>query len=382
MNDLNERIFVSGPSITQKEIDYVAEAAKTAWYDNANYYNEKFENDFKNYIGTKYAISLPSCTAGLHLSLAALEIGEGDEVIVPDVTWIATSAPISYVGATPVFADIDEKTWCITPESFKKCITNKTKAVIPVDLYGNIPDMDEIIKIAKEHNIAIIEDSAEAMGCIYKGRKAGSLGDVGVFSFHGSKIMTTGEGGMLVTDDVDIYNKCLKLRDHGRAINDKMFWNDEVGFKYKMSSLQAAMGIAQLERIEELVEYKRKIFSWYENELKGFDGILLNSEPEEIRNNYWMVSIVWDVNEYNITKEEFMKELKKFNIDSRPFFYPLSMEPAYKNSTGGKDYSVINSVSYKISPYAVNLPCGMMMNEALVKIVCDKTREILKNRKL
>lgn len=380
MSENYERIFVSGPSITQKEIDYVAEATKNAWYDNANYYNEKFENDFKKYIGTKFAISLPSCTAAIHLALLALGIGEGDEVIVPDITWIATSAPLSYVGATPIFADVDEKTWCISPESLKQCITNKTKAVIPVDLYGNIPEMDEIQKICKEHNIAIIEDAAEAMGSIYKDKKAGSLGDIGVFSFHGSKIMTTGEGGMLLTDSEEIYNRCLKLRDHGRAISDKMFWNDEVGYKYKMSSMQAALGIAQLERIEELVEKKRNIFDWYKKELKDIKGISLNEELKDTRNNYWMVTIVWDKVKYDISKEELIDELRRYNIDSRPFFYPLSMEPAYEKIVKVKQYSKLNKVAYDISPYAVNLPCGMMMTEELVKEVCDKFKKILKSK--
>lgn len=372
----NERIFVSGPSITQKEIDYVAEAVKNAWYGNANYYNNKFEDEFKKYIGTKYAMALPSCTSAIHLALLALGIGEGDEVIVPDITWIATSAPISYVGATPVFADIDKKTWCISVESLKRCITSKTKAVIPVDLYGNIPDMDEIRNICEKHHLAIIEDAAEAMGSIYKGKKAGSLGDIGVFSFHGSKIMTTGEGGMLVTDNEEIYNKCLKFRDHGRAISDKMFWNDEVGYKYKMSSMQAALGIAQLERIEELVERKRNIFDWYKRELGDIEGVSLNEEPKDSRSNYWMVTIVWINEKYNISKEKLMNELKKNNIDSRPFFYPLSMEPAYKDLAKSKQYDKLNNVAYDISAYAINLPCGMMMTEELVKIVCNKVKQI------
>lgn len=377
MEVINERIFVSGPSITQKEIEYVTNAVQDAWYDNANFYNEKFESDFKNYVGTKYAISLSSCTSAIHLSLLALHISEGDEVIVPDITWIATSAPINYVGAIPVFADIDEKTWCITPESLEKCITSKTKAIISVDLYGNIPQMDKIKEIAEKYNIAIIEDAAEAMGSIYKGKKAGSLGVIGVFSFHGSKIMTTGEGGMLVTDDEDIYKRCLKLRDHGRAVSDKMFWNDEIGYKYKMSSLQAALGIAQLERIEELVEKKRSIFNWYKDELKDVECVYLNSELEGTRNSYWMVTIVWDSNIYKMKKEEFILELRKYNIDSRPFFYPLSMEPAYKELTQNKNYTNLNPNSYKISPYSINLPCGMRMNKELVKYVCDKIKLIL-----
>ncbi|HWQ42727.1 MAG TPA: DegT/DnrJ/EryC1/StrS family aminotransferase, partial [Desulfosporosinus sp.] len=192
-------IYVSGPSITQKEIDYVTDAARNAWYSKANMYNEQFEKSFANYIGVAYAIALPSCTSAIHLALIAAGIGEGDEVIVPDITWIASAAPINYVGAMPVFVDIDPHSWCLTVESFKAAITPRTKAVIPVNLYGNIPEMDDILRIAQEKGIFVLEDAAESIGSEYKGRKAGSLGDVGVFSFHGSKTMTTGEGGMLVT---------------------------------------------------------------------------------------------------------------------------------------------------------------------------------------
>ena len=193
-----ERIPVSGPWITQKEIDYVTNAVTNAWYANANIYNERFEKAFAEYIGVKFAISLPSCTSAIHLSLLSLGVGAGDEVIVPDLTWIATSAPISYVGASPVFADVDEKTWCLSAESFEQLIGPKTKAIIPVDLYGGTPDMDNICEVAQRHGIAVIEDAAEAIGSEYKGRKAGSFGDTGVFSFHGSKTLVTGEGGMLL----------------------------------------------------------------------------------------------------------------------------------------------------------------------------------------
>lgn len=193
------RIPVSGPWITNKEIDYVTDAVTNAWYDNANKYNQKFEEAFASYIGTKYAIALPSCTSAIHLSLLALGVGPGDEVIVPDVTWIASAAPIQYVGATPVFADIDENSWCLSAHSFENKITDRTKAVIPVDLYGNMANWDQIRSVALKHKIAVIEDAAEALGSEYKGKKAGSLGDVGVFSFHGSKTLTT-RGGWNVGD--------------------------------------------------------------------------------------------------------------------------------------------------------------------------------------
>jgi len=373
---LKEHIPVSGPWITQKEIDYVTDAVTSAWYTNANVYHEQFEKVFAKYIGVKYAIALPSCTSAIHLSLLALGIGPGDEVIVPDITWIATAAPITYVGAKPVFADIDEKTWCLSVKSFEKLITPKTKAVIPVDLYGNLPDMDGIRKIARKHGIAVIEDAAEAIGSEYKGKKAGSFGDTGVFSFHGSKTLTTGEGGMLVTNSEHIYKLCLCLRDHGRDPGDKMFWNTEVAYKYKMSSMQAALGLAQLERINELVEHKRQIFNWYRSELNNLEGLTLNYESPDTKNTYWMVTvIIYEM--FGINKEELITKMANRGIDCRPFFYPLSSLPAYQYMEEAKRAQQRNVTSYKISPYGLNLPCGLNMTRDRVSYVCNNLKSAL-----
>jgi len=372
-----ERIFVSGPSITQKEIDYVTDAATNAWYGNANMYHERFEKAFAAYLGVRFAVALPSCTSAIHLALLALGVGEGDEVIVPEATWIASSAPVNYVGATPVFADIDAQTWCLSAESFAACITARTKAVIPVDLYGNMPDMDAIRAVAAAHGIAIIEDAAEAIGSEYQGRKAGTFGDAGVFSFHGSKTLTTGEGGMLVTDREDIYPRTLFLRDHGRRPGDKLFWNIEVAQKYKMSSMQAALGLAQLERIEELIAYKRQIFAWYHARLADIPGLTLNYEAPGTKNTYWMVTAVLDPR-LGLTKDRLLAAMSAQAIDCRPFFYPLSSIPAYANTPQAEQARQRNPVSYHISPYGLNLPCGMSMTEEKVDYVCTVLSEILK----
>jgi perosamine synthetase len=371
-----EKIPVSGPWITQKEIDYVADAAKNAWYSNANMYNARFETAFAEYLGVKYAISLPSCTSGIHLSLLAIGVGESDEVIVPDITWIATAAPISYVGATLVFADIDPKTWCLSADSFAECITPRTKAVIPVDLYGNVPDWDAILTIAKKHDIAVIEDAAEAIGSEYRGKLAGSFGTIGTFSFHGSKTMTTGEGGMLVTDSKDIYDKVLFLRDHGRKPGDIMFFNEQVAYKYKMSAVQAALCLAQLERIDELVAKKRQIFAWYEENLSGAESITLNYEGPGTKNTYWMVTAIVEPR-LELEKSRMIRFMAKKNIDCRPFFFPLSMIPAYKNHEEATKAQKRNTVSYSISPYGINLPSGMNMDVEAVKYVCGTLQEMI-----
>jgi perosamine synthetase len=372
----SDPIPVSGPWITQKEVDYVADAAANAWYSNANCYHERFEKTFASYLNVRFAMALPSCTSAIHLSLAAKGIGPGDEVIVPEATWIASAAPVSYVGATAVFADIDPETWCMSPESFTACITPRTKAVIPVDLYGNVPDWENLRRIADKHNIFIVEDAAEAVGSEYKGRRAGSLGDTGVFSFHGSKTLTAGEGGLLATDHEEIYRRALFLRDHGRSPGDRMFFNTEVAFKYKMSSLQAALGLAQLERVEELVARKREIFSWYRARLADLPGVTLNAEPPGTRNSFWMVTIVLDQG-YGIRKADLMEAFGREQIDTRPFFNPLSSLPAYRDFDHACQARERNRVAYRISATGLNLPSALNLTEKQVERVCQVLKGIL-----
>jgi perosamine synthetase len=349
------RIPIAGPWITQKEIDYVTDAVTRGWYQDAGIFHERFERAFAEHLGVRHAMALPSCTSAIHLALLALGLGPGDEVVVPDSTWIATSAPVSYVGATPVFADVDPVTWCLSAESFEARITSRTKAVIPVDLYGGMPDWSALHRIAAERGIAIIEDAAEAIGSEWRGRKAGTLGNVGVFSFHGSKTLTTGEGGLLATDDDALFERASVLRDHGRRPGDRQFWNLEVAHKYRMSSMQAALGLAQLERLPELVERKREIFDWYRRELGGVPGVAMNAEPEGTRNSYWMVTLV-NQRADAPAKEELIRWLGEHAIDSRPFFYPLSSLPAYARP--GVD-PPNNPVSHQLSRTGVNLPSAL-----------------------
>lgn len=372
-----QRIPVSGPSITPKEIGYVTDAVTNAWYGSANVWHDRFEKAFADYVGVKHAIALPHCTAAIHLSLLALNIGPGDEVIVPDCTWIASAAPITYVGGTTVFADIDPKSWCLDASSFEECITPRTKAVIPVDLYGTMPDWDAIRAVAAKHKIAIIEDAAEAIGSEYNGQRAGSFGVTGVFSFHGSKTLTTGEGGMLVTNDDAIRARALFLRDHGRPPGDRLFHNTEVAYKYKMSAMQAALGMAQLERIDELVALKREIFSWYQTELEGAAGIMLNHEAQGTKNTYWMVTAILD-EQTGMRKERLMDLLAAEGIDSRPFFHPLSSLPAYANSPEAIRARERNTVSYRTSPWGVNLPSGATLTRDQARHVANVLKRFSK----
>lgn len=299
-------------------------------------------------MGRRHAISLPSCTSGLHLSLLALGVKEGDEVIVPDATWIASAAPISYVGAKPIFVDIDPVTWCLSPQSVEEAINQKTKAIIAVNLYGHMPDYNGLHLLSTKYNIPIIEDAAESIGSTYKGKLSGTFGITSCFSFHGSKTLTTGEGGMLVTDDETIYQRCMIMRDHGRLPGDILFQNIEVGYKYKMSALQAALGLAQLERIDELVHKKREIFTWYQQVFKDIPDVSLNPFHPDTENSYWMTTLLFGENS-RINKFECVKQLKENKIFTRPFFDPLSSLKAYAHLVSDRNHEKVNKHSYSIS---------------------------------
>lgn len=370
---MTSRIPVAGPSITQKEIDYVTEAVKTAWYDGTNVFHEKFERTFAVHCGRRYAVSLPSCTSALHLALLALGIGKGDEVIVPDATWIASVAPVHYVNATPIFADIDAQTWCLSPEAFEAAITPRTKAAIVVDLYGAMPDWDKLSEIAARCGVALIEDAAEAVGSCWRERPAGSFGIMSAFSFHGSKTLTTGEGGMLLLDDDRLVARVMSLRDHGRAPGDTMFFNEEVGWKYKMSSMQAALGLAQLERLDELVAKKREIFSWYRAELADWNAGTLNPDVPGLYNSYWMSTVVLDP-ALGVVKDALVPRLKAQGIDVRPFFHPLSAIPAFRETPEAAVARARNKNSYAITPFGINLPSALSLDRTQVKYVCEALR--------
>lgn len=375
-----KRIPVAGPWITEKEVEYAADAARNAWYSGANLYLDRFEKAMAAHTRRKFAIALPSCTSALHLGLLALGIGPGDEVIVPDVTWIATSAPISYVGAKPVFADIDRSSWCISPASVEKLITPRTRAIIVVNLYGNMADMTALEDIARRHDLAIIEDAAESIGSAYDGRPSGGFGRVSTLSFNGTKTLTAGEGGMLLADDADLHRRVLFLRDHGRSPGPKIFWNDEVAFKYRMSNLQAAVGLAQLERLEELVGKKRRIFRWYADRLSTDSRLTLNREAPNALNTYWMVTVIVDP-ALRVPKEHFIAEVGKRGIDLRPFFYPLSSLPAYADAEDAARAREENAVSYALSPFGVNLPSAFCLDEGMVDRVCSAFLEVLDEAK-
>ena len=304
------RYPVAEPEIGEEELKNVVEAVKSGWVSSRGKFIEEFENSFAKYIGVKYGVATSNGTAALHLALAALNIGEGDEVIVPDLTFAATINSVIYVGAKPVIVDINPHYWCIDPDKLEKAITPSTKAIIPVHLYGHPCDMEAITEIASKHNLYVIEDAAEAPGAEYKGRKVGSFGYISCFSFYGNKIITTGEGGMCLTNDRELAEKIRILRDHG--MNPvKRYWHDVVGFNYRMTNLQAALGLAQLSKIERFIEKKRKIAEIYAEELSPIEGVVLHPEMPWAKCVYWLYSILMDDGKTKVSRDEFAEKLKK-----------------------------------------------------------------------
>ncbi|MFA6636505.1 MAG: DegT/DnrJ/EryC1/StrS aminotransferase family protein [Candidatus Omnitrophota bacterium] len=346
---MSSRIYYTKPSITDLEVSYAVDAARNGWGDKCYEYIARFEDLFKKYSGVKYAISTSSCTGALHMGLSALGIGPGDEVILADTNWIATAAPITYLGAKPVFVDILPDTWCIDPELAKSAITPKTRAIIATHIYGNLCEMDKLLSIGERYGIPVIEDAAEAIGSQWYGKHAGTMGKFGVFSFHGTKTVTTGEGGMFVTNDEKLYEKVLTLSNHGRVKGQvKQFWPDMLGFKYKMSNIQAAIGCAQMERINDLVARKKEIFRSYADKLLSLPGVSMNPEKSGTINGYWMPTVVFD-KKTGITRECLQEAFAGENIDARVFFWPLSSLPMFEEK-------LANRYAYDIPSRAINLP--------------------------
>jgi perosamine synthetase len=351
------KIPYTKPSITELEVQYATDAAANGWGEHCYDYIIRFEEAFKAHLGVKYAIATSSCTGALHMGMHALGIGPGDQVIMADTNWIATAAPIVHQGATPVFVDILPDSWCLDPEQVELAITPKTKAIVAVHLYGNLCDMDALLAIGQRHGIHVIEDAAEAIGSVYHRRRAGGMGRFGAFSFHGTKTVTTGEGGMFVTDDPVLYERVLTLSNHGRARGQaKQFWPDIVGFKYKMSNIQAAIGCAQMERIEELISAKRRVFRMYSKALENLP-VRMNPQPDGCINGYWMPTFVAEEATL-FNRDELMSELRSTGVDARVFFWPLSLTPAGGHKAFDRPY-----LSESIHLRALNLPSHHNLSE-------------------
>jgi len=363
---MNARIHYTLPSITDLEVAYVTDAARHGWGERCYDYIKRFEGAFAEHLGVRHAIATSSCTGALHMGMAALGIGPGDEVILGDINWIASAAPVTYLGAKPVFVDVLPDTWCLDPALVEAAITPATKAILAVHLYGNLCDMDALLDIGRRHGLPVIEDAAEGIGSQYHGRRAGSMGAFGAFSFHGTKTLTTGEGGIFVTQDEALFEKVLGMSNHGRVAGQaKQFWPDLIGFKYKMSNLQAAVGCAQVERIEELIAAKRRIYAAYAERLSDLPLALNPQQPGTV-NGCWMPTAV--VHEgVAFDREALLADFKADQIDGRIFFWPLSMLPMFEDRPE-------HIVSHGLQFRGINLPSYHDLGDAGIDRVCAHVR--------
>ena len=370
------KIPSASPSITKKEISIVKKAIAKGWGTKMDYYLKLFSKKFSKYIGVKYCLPVSHCTDAIHLALLALNIKKGDEVIVPDLSWVASAAPIRYVGAKPVFVDIDPDTLCIDPEKILKNISKKTKAIISVDLFGNMAENDKIKKICKKNKIHFIEDAAESIGAKYNKKMAGSFGDVSVFSFNATKLIMAGQGGCLCTNNKKIFEKAKLFSHHGidKKITGRYYWSSLLGYNYNWTNIQAACAIAQLTRINKLIKYKYKIYKLYKKYFSKIKNIEITKKLHDQKQTFW---IVYAIAKKKINKEKFCNKFKKYNIDMRPMFYQISTMPAFKN----KKMSNNNKIAKIVSQNSVCLPNGYDLNEKKIKKISLIFDRILNEKK-
>jgi len=363
----NIKIPVCSPQFGENEVQYVAECVRSSWVSGISKYVEEFEEKFAKYCNCKYGIATNSGTTALHLALATLGIGRRDEVIIPTFTMIATANAVTYTGAKFVLVDAESETWNMDVSKLEEKVTNHTKAILPVHTYGHPAYMDTILDIAEKHGLYVVEDAAEAHGAEYKGRRTGSIGDMGCFSFYANKIITAGEGGMIVTNNEELAEKARWLRAHAYGGEGKHFYHEALGFGYRMSGLQAALGLAQLEHIDEFVSIRRKNAKLYNSLLSELgEKIKLPPEAPWAKNVYWMYSILIQ-DSFGISRDELIKKLELEGIETRTFFYPMHVQPIYAKQFKGQSFPVADELSRK----GINLPSGNNLTADQITYICE-----------
>ena len=361
-------IPISQPRISQREIDYVTDAVRSGWVSSLGPYVDRFEQDFAAFCGTRYAVSVSNATVGLHLALKVLGVGPGDEVIVPDLTFVATANAVATAGATPVMVDVRADTYCIDAEMIEAAITPRTRAIMPVHLYGHPADMAAIGALAKKHGLHVIEDAAEAHGAAIGGKRVGGFGNCGVFSFYGNKIITSGEGGMITTDDADFYAQARHLRDHAMSTQVR-YWHTEVGYNYRMTNIQAALGLAQLEQIDTFLSERMALLAAYRSALEP-RGIICNPVIGAEPVNWISCAVVPGLS--RVRRDAIAVRLREKGVDTRPFFFPMSMFPMYAQHQRFK-----TPVSHRLSESGFNLPTFIGLTTEDVAVICEGFLEVL-----
>lgn len=368
------RISIAAPLLVGNELAYVTECIKTNWISSQGKYVRLFEDLFSQFHHNYPALAVSNGTVALHLALVALGIGESDEVIVPDLTFAASVNAIIYTGATPVLVDVDSDSWNLNVDKLEAHITPKTKAIMPVHLYGNPCNMDAIVVLAKRYNLFIIEDCAEALGSYYKGQPVGIFGDAATFSFYGNKTITTGEGGMIIFKDKAVAERGAMLRDHGMKKN-KRYWHEEVGYNYRLTNVQAAIGVAQFERLEDFVSAKRRIAKAYNEVLSNSSYFQIPAENPETINSYWLYTCLINPSA-PFDRDELMNYLNSMGIETRPVFYPIHIMPPYTDFGREEDLGC----SRHISKCGISLPSSVNLTEVELVYICNSIINFIKTR--
>ena len=361
-------ILTAGPSIGPREVSLVDYAVRHGW--NANHSDDitKFEKTFAEVVGAEFAIATSSCTGALHLALKALGIGPGDEVLVPDISWVATASAVAYVGAKPVFCEVSRDSWTLCPEQLSRSVSRKTKAILPVHLYGFPADLSRLLDFANSRNLFVIEDAAASVGATYNGVSVGTFGNIGCFSFQGAKVLVGGEGGVAVTNDSGLADRLRKLNSHGRRSGTFMI--DEIGHKYAMNNITAALIRAQLKSAERQREQKARLRKWYEERLDTVEGFSFQSSEHGSQPVHWMVSLCVDSDLFGSRTRDSLREyLASKDIDTRPTFPAMRTFPMWRGAT------FQNSNADIIAANGINLPSGVCLSQAQVEFVCDRILE-------
>lgn len=357
---MNYKIPIYQPSLSGREKEYVMDCLDSTWISSKGKYISLFEEGFSRYINVKHATGVSNGTVAIHLALLALGVGEGDEVIVPTLTYIASVNAIKYVGAIPIFCDSLHSTWQMDPEDVRKKITSKTKAIMAVHLYGHACDMDSLVSISKEHRIFLIEDCAEAIGTLYKGKHVGGFGDISTFSFFGNKTITTGEGGMVVTNDATLIERSRHFKGQGLALH-REYWHDVIGYNYRMTNIEAAIGFAQLEQIDHLIGLKKQVADFYIKHL-DLNKVDYHRSAADVTHSYWMFSIL--VKDASM-REKLRKHLAENGVETRPLFYPAHTMPMYSNHFN--KFEVAEDLGWR----GINLPSFPMLTEEQVIFIAN-----------
>jgi perosamine synthetase len=370
-----EAVPVSAVDLNGNEERYVIEAMRSTWISSSGKFVARFEKDFADFAGTKYALAVSNGTVALHLALLGLGVKPGDEVLVPSLTYVATANAVRYIGAEPIFVDVDETTWCIDPGKLNESITPRTKGIIAVHLYGHPADMDEINAFAEVHGLWVVEDAAEAHGAKYKERSVGGLGRAATFSFYGNKILTSGEGGAITLDDAELYGRLKMLRGQGMD-PERRFFFPIVGYNYRLTNVACAILCAQLERAEELISRRRSVMRRYREGLAGIDGIGFQPVKNFVDPAPWLFSIIIDEAKFGRSRDATIHALREMDVETRPFFIPLHVLPPYRDRA---DKLATNlPVTASLASAGMNLPTYSTISMDTVDRICEIIRRLSK----